>query len=113
MGSSVNLLVETLNMILLPPMISGIPYQNSIKMQLEELEGDYYTFLHSDNISIEHKNGQINSEGIAMIENIRISISAIDSEMWNPTDFINNSVWSDIRKQVILLFMKGFDSKVL
>lgn len=103
------LFINTINLILLPPKEIGISYIASIQNQLEELEGDYYTFLHKDYILEFLKKGYLSHPAIDKIERIRLKISEIRSSYWNTQDFIDHYEWVEIRSLTIDLIKDYLD----
>lgn len=99
-----DLFIDTLNLTLLPLKKNGVPYLEMIQNQLEELEGDYYTFLYEDFILLLIKYNYLPKEVFDKVNDIREKISKISPENWNSDDFINNQKWIDIRILVIAVF---------
>ena len=99
-------LIDTLNLIILPKCKTDYSFIEIISYQLEELEGDYYTFLHNNNIDELVNKGYLSSSNKILIEQIRTKISKIDSSLWNPEDFIWNRKWIEIRKDVLKVFLE-------
>jgi hypothetical protein len=100
------LLIDTLNLLILPVKEIGISYLSSVQSQIDELEGDYHTFLHKDNILKLVSSGSVSRDVMDTFEQIRTQISEIESSLWNPLDFINNIKWQQIRNVVLILFEK-------
>ena len=107
MESEYELLIDTLNLVVLPKKEKGISYASSIQDQIDELEGDYYTFLHKDNILHLVSVGRVSKESINALELIRRQISEIENSLWNPLDFINHIKWQQSRNLILDLFEKG------
>ena len=95
------LVISTLNLFFLPIKEVNISYSNSIQNQLNELEGDYFTFLHKDYIKEVTNTTKIEIDLIDKIEEIRLKISGFESSLWNPAAFVYNADWIDIRFMVL------------
>jgi hypothetical protein len=104
MEKEYTLLIDTLNLLILPEKEIGISYISSIQYKLDELEGDYYTFFHKDNILRLVPFVSLSKETIYTFDKIRIQISEIEKQLWNPLDFINNVRWQNVRNEVLRLF---------
>ncbi len=98
------LFIGTLNLILLPFKEIGVSYVELIQGQLEELEGDYYSFLNIDFTKELNNCGYITNEVLEITERIRFNISNIDSSHWNAKHFIYHSEWVEIRNLVLDIF---------
>ena len=96
-----SLLIDTLNLVLLPKKTGESTYDALVNIQLEELEGDHHTFLHNNSLNTLVINGQLTRNLASSIEKIRFNISRVKSSLWNPKDFIWNNEWVDIREQVL------------
>lgn len=105
MNEKYTLFINTLNLILLPVKEMDVPYLVSIQSQLEELEGDYYTFFHQDFIFELVKNGYLSEQAVDRVQAIRLKISKIEIAHWNGESFINNEEWKSIRCLVVDLLM--------
>lgn len=99
------LLVSTLNMILVPLKEPGDLYQDKIQRRLEELEGDYYSFLNSTIIEELYQTNLISKNGVVLLKKIRSTIEELDQYRWNAEDFIMDSNWCEIRRLVIKVFL--------
>lgn len=98
-----SLFIDTLNLILLPNNKEETLYNTTIINQLQELEGDYYSFLHKKNIDELVKHQYLNKIDAEVIAQIRFNISQIDRALWNPDDFIKSNKWNKVRNKVINL----------
>jgi hypothetical protein len=98
--------IDTLNLFLLPPKQKGESYLSTVQFNLAEIEGDCYTFFHKKNIKILYDKGYFSIEVVGNIERIRNSVENIDNSLWNPTDFIINSKWKEIRQNVIEVILQ-------
>lgn len=105
MNDKYTLFVNTLNLILLPFKEVGFPYVTSIQSKLEELEGDFYTFLHKDYICELFKNGYLSNRSIERVEEIRFKISKINASHWDVESFISYSEWKEVRNLVVDLLI--------
>ena len=111
MGNNVNiiekyeLLVSTLNMILVPPKEPGVLYEEKVRRSLEELEGDYYSFLNQTFIEELHQSNVISENGVVLLMNIRSSIEDLDQLKWNVEDFLTDNNWYEIRNIVVKIFL--------
>jgi hypothetical protein len=99
-----SIFIDTLNLILLPNKEIGVSYNELIQIHLEELEGDYFTFLHNDFIQELYKNGYLTNEVVQVIKIIRTKISNLETTLWDYENFIKNQQWLYIRELVIDLF---------
>ncbi len=111
MGNNVNiiekyeLLVSTLNMILVPSKEPGVLYEEKVRRSLEELEGDYYSFLNQTFIAELHQSNIISENGVVLLMNIRSSIEDLDQLKWNDEDFLTDNNWYEIRNIVVKIFL--------
>lgn len=72
---------------------------------LEELEGDYYTFMHSDNIVFLIKDGVIVNDSISKsISELRFMIESIPVNMWNVDNYRNSNKWIEVRNQAAKVY---------
>jgi hypothetical protein len=101
-----SLFIETLNLVLLPTREYDIPYEDSIEQCIKELEGDYYTFFHKDNVRALVDNGSIPTEFMGLVEELRNRISNINPAKWTVKDFISDGEWLDVRNLTIELFLR-------
>ncbi|UIR57317.1 hypothetical protein LZQ00_05745 [Sphingobacterium sp. SRCM116780] len=99
------LLISTLNMVIAPVKEINVPYSDTVQSNLEELEGDYYTFLNQDYVEELFKLGMVSEEGFGMIMKIRTVIDNIEQNKWNVKDFLNDKIWMEVRKLTIELFL--------
>jgi hypothetical protein len=95
-----DLLVDTLNLILLPAKIDEASYITEIEESLKELEGDYYTFLNKVNLQKLADNNLVSPSVMVVIDGIWTQIHLVKPSLWNPTDFIANPEWLVIREKV-------------
>ncbi|RKF38930.1 hypothetical protein BCY89_26655 [Sphingobacterium siyangense] len=100
-----DLLVSTLNMILVPPKESGVLYEEKVRRSLEELEGDYYSFLNQTFIEELHQSNVISRNGVVLLIKIRSAIEDLDQFKWNVEDFLTDNNWYEIRNFVIKVFL--------
>ena len=94
------LLLDTLHLILLPNKLDESLYLAEIEEKLNELEGDYYTFLNNVNLRKLSDSNLIDSDIVVLIDEIRQQISNVKPSLWNPTDFIKSHEWFEIREKV-------------
>ena len=85
--------------------IESLSYNNlsddGIDDVLEELEGDYYTFMHIDNLKILEHNGCITIDNTVLILDLREKIQALPPNLWNNYDFKNSIKWHYIRNDAV------------
>lgn len=93
-----NLVLSTLKLITI-----NSKKDNDLEYQLEELEGDSYTFLHKNTLEILLKERKINQEEFNIILSVREKILNVESELWNIKDFLESTKWKDIRTETINL----------
>lgn len=98
------LLVSTLNMLLVPLKEPNIFYLDSIKNNLEELEGDYYTFLSQGFIEELYQSNIVSENGVHLIEKIRSEIEKISQKKWTVEAFLKDEKWLNVRHYVIEVF---------
>jgi len=101
------LLVSTLNLILLPVREIGIPYSDTLMSCLEELEGDYYTFLNEKYVYELWENGMLSENAVDIIKDIRLKIECIAQNKWNVKDFVIDKSWKEVRERVVDLYLLG------
>lgn len=101
------LLIDTLNMVLVPVLEIGTSYLDRVQYCLEELEGDYFTFLHEDFVSELCKAGMITDADSITIKNIRSKIDRIENDQWNVQGFLNDKSWQEIRVLIVDLYSGG------
>lgn len=94
-------LVNTLNLILLPKMDVYENYLSLVNSNLEELEGDYYTFFHENNIDELVTQKIINPKVKECISNLRTKIKELDATIWDANSFIFSEEWSEIRNMTL------------
>jgi len=99
------LLVSTLNMILVPPKETGVLYEEQVRRSLEELEGDYYSFLNQTFIEELHQSNFISKNCVVLVMNIRSAIEDLDQLKWNVEDFLTDNNWYEIRNIVVKIFL--------
>lgn len=97
--------IDTLNLLLFPIKEINIKYDFAIQSNLEELEGDYYTFLHKDNIDKLFQSGHITEDSGKTLLVLREKIEKIDKSLWNPKEFIENIEWIEVRNIVLKLLI--------
>ena len=88
---SFKLMIETLRM------LKSLGDRNEISYILEELEGDFRTFLHIDNLKKYKEQGLIDDFQLEVINRIVSIISNIPIKKWNPIDFKENRDWAKSR----------------
>ncbi len=93
--------IDTLNLLLLPAKEFNVPYLSTIQIQLEELEGDYYTFFHENSLKKLHEEDCLSLEVIRKIEKVKGIIDDFDKSIWNPKDFVDNNKWKSVRKDIV------------
>jgi hypothetical protein len=94
-------LIDTLNLILIPKMDIDSDYHTIVNSNLEELEGDCYTFLHENNLSDLLSQKLINQESQDLINDIRTCINDLNKKYWNSSSFLHDVEWNEIRKNVV------------
>jgi len=99
------LLISTLNMVLFPIGEINVLYSDKLKNCLDELEGDYYTFLHENYVYELCETGIVSEKAFSMIKNIRLKIESISQSKWNVEDFVADRCWNDVRKLIIDLYL--------
>ncbi len=99
------LLVSTLNMILVPLKEPGVLYEEKVRKNLEELEGDYYSFLNQTFIEDLHQSNVVSKDGVVLLMNIRSAIEHLDHFKWNVEDFLTDNNWHEIRNFVVNVFL--------
>ncbi|SMC75041.1 hypothetical protein [Pedobacter africanus] len=102
------LLNSTLNLVLFPMKEINISYSEAIKSCLNELEGDYYTFLNEDYVYELYNAGMISEKAIETIKDIRLKIEVINKSKWNIKDFVMDKSWSEVRALIINLYLSDF-----
>ena len=95
------LFIDTLNLFLLPKKEITISYKSTIQNSLDELEGDYFTFLFKEEINKLFKAGYIKNETVQKIETVREAVGNLEKTLWEPDKFINDVKWKIIRELVI------------
>lgn len=105
------LLVSTLNMILFPIKEINTPYSEVIKSCLDELEGDFYTFLNEKYVYELYEAGLVSEKAFSKIKIIRLKIESINSNKWNVKDFVLDENWNEVRALVIDLFLWDLTAK--
>jgi len=98
------LLIDTLNMVLVPVLEIGASYSDTVQRCLDELEGDYFTFLHENSVSELCKAGKIAEPDSITIKNIRSKIDQIGVEKWNVQSFLDDTNWQEIRIMIVHLY---------
>lgn len=88
--NSYNLLIDTL--IMSSPDFDIIS-DTELEEYLEELEGDYYAFLHDNNVQIFVKMGLLTTSEAAKIVQVRALIENIVPELWKINSFKVNEDW--------------------
>ena len=99
------LLVSTLNMILVPLKEPGVLYEEKVRRSLEELEGDYHSFLNQTFIKELHQSNVISSNGVVLLMKIRSAIEDLDQFRWNVEAFLTDNNWYEIRNFVVKVFL--------
>lgn len=98
------LLIDTLNMVLVPVLEIGTSYSDTVQRRLEELEGDNFTFLHENFVSELCKAGKIAEPDSITIKNIRSKIDQIEIDKWNVPAFLDDEKWQEIRVLIVNLY---------
>ena len=93
-------LIDTLILFLLPEKELNTDYHFLIQNRLSEIEGDYYTFLHENNLAILNSEGLITQDNAKKIKQVRSMVSGIEKELWTPQSFVNNIKWQSVRNLV-------------
>lgn len=99
------LLVSTLNMILIPLKEPDALYKDKVQRNLEELEGDYYSFLSQTFIEELHLSNIISENCVVLLMKIRTTIEGLDQSKWNVEDFLSDNSWCEIRNFVVKIFL--------
>lgn len=76
---------------------------DGISEVLEELEGDYYTFMQVDNLNFLEKNGYIKISDITSILKLRAKIQALPNNLWTIESFRNSIRWQYIRNDAAII----------
>jgi hypothetical protein len=90
------LLIDTLKLISIPLELAN---DLEIADNLEELEGDAYTFLHHVNILPLNEAGIISEYIMNEIVSLREKINLVDRLLWNVDSFRSCKVWEEIRRK--------------
>lgn len=98
------LLIDTLNMVLVPVLEICTSYSDTVQRRLDELEGDYFTFLHKNFVSELCKAGKIAEPDSITIKNIRSKIDQIEIDKWNVQAFLDDKKWQEIRVMIVDLY---------
>lgn len=90
-------LQETLKLMAIPNHISINERDDLIQFNLEELEGDFYTFLNPININTLYSENLIDGDVKFKLEQLFILLQDIESKDWNTESFLTNPKWFVIR----------------
>jgi hypothetical protein len=66
---------------------------------LEDLEGEYYTFMHRDNVTLLMQDGYISQSAGDGILELRFKIGAVPADLWTVDDYKNGRHWQYIRNR--------------
>ncbi|EJG02493.1 hypothetical protein FF52_04700 [Flavobacterium sp. F52] len=86
-------LEDTLKLMVVPNCINIDERNHLIEFNLEELEGDFYTFLNPININKLHSENLIDDEVRFKLERLFVLIQDIESKDWNSDSFLTNPKW--------------------
>ncbi|WP_264550639.1 hypothetical protein [Flavobacterium sp. N2038] len=86
-------LENTLKLMVVPNCTNINERNHLIAFNLEELEGDFYTFLNPININKLHSENLIDSEVKFILEQLFVLLQDIESKDWNIDSFLANSKW--------------------
>jgi hypothetical protein len=90
-------LQETLKLMAIPNPISINERDDLIGFNLEELEGDFYTFLNPINLNKLHSENLIDDDIKFKLEQLFVLLQDIESKDWNTESFLTNPKWFVIR----------------
>lgn len=88
-----NSLEDTLKLMVVPNCINIDERNHLIEFNLEELEGDFYTFLNPININKLHSENLIDDEVRFKLERLFVLMQDIESKDWNSDSFLTNPKW--------------------
>lgn len=100
------LLVLTLNRILIPYNESNVILKQDVKSNIEELEGDYYSFLHHNFLQELFQSNMISQRAFQIILEMRCEIEKIASRKWNVEDFLKDESWLIVRQSVVEILLE-------
>lgn len=86
-------LEDTLKLMVVPNCINIDERNHLIEFNLEELEGDFYTFLNPININKLHSENLIDDEVRFKLERLFVLMQDIESKDWNSDSFLTNPKW--------------------
>ncbi len=72
------------------------PNPNEFEEHLVELEGDYYTFFHIDNLKKLQNENKLNLAQVNKIQKIRHLIENIEPALWNVQAFMFDKSWIEV-----------------
>jgi hypothetical protein len=74
----------------------GIDVKIILEDHLQEIEGDYHTFLHIDNLNQLKEQKLIDGEVVLLATQLRNYIGNIPIDLWNAGSFEKNDEWKAI-----------------
>lgn len=77
-----------------------------VDYHLEELEGDFYTFLHADNLEKLRVQGLIDNETVLSGVGLRERIQKISPNSWTSKAFCTESEWLNVRLDAANLLLQ-------
>ncbi|MET3981611.1 hypothetical protein ABIB62_004227 [Mucilaginibacter sp. UYP25] len=89
-----DLLINTLNII--TPNLSETS-DSKLDYYLEELEGDYYTFLDYNNVKLLFESNLLSSDHVEKITKLKVMINDLPTSLWNTTSFRLDLRWKEIQ----------------
>jgi len=92
-----NILLETLDLVLLPRLRPDATLRSQVSLRLTELEGDAHTYLHSLTTIALQRAGYLSQDDVKMIAELRQLILEIPSYLWEPDTFIWDLQWVQVR----------------
>lgn len=90
-------LEDTLKLMVIPSHININERNDLIESNLEELEGDFYTFMNPINLNKLHSENLIDDNVKFKLEQLFILLQDIESENWGMVSFLTNPKWLVIR----------------
>lgn len=94
-------LIDTLNLLIIYN-----KNEDLIKCNIEDLEGDCYTFLHEKNLKLLLNESYLSKDLYRSIIDLRTNILKVDKKFWNYECFVNESEWMQLRDKTILILDK-------
>ncbi|UWY26877.1 hypothetical protein N4T20_14230 [Flavobacterium sp. TR2] len=99
-------LENTLKLMIVPNSVNINERNHLIEFNLEELEGDFYTFMNPINLNKLHSENLIDGEVKFKLERLFVLLQDIEDKDWNVDSFLNSQKWSviqDLTTEVALL----------